>query len=196
MQEHIRKTLKYYKITLASISPRRRELIKSIAGVEPEFSESGAEEKYDESEPVENIVTHLAEIKAQDVFKKKGGIVLGADTLVSINGRILGKPRNFAEAEQFFKMLCGKTHEVTTGICFMSEEKKIAEYEKTYVTFNAFDGEIVYTYINSGKPFDKAGGYGIQDDELKPLIKSVEGDITNVIGLPVALTEKTLKENF
>ncbi len=196
MQELIRKTLKSYKIILASNSPRRKELIGRIKNLQVEIVPSEADENADKTCAVEEKVMNLAYTKALDVFKKRGGIVLGADTLVSAGRQILGKPENKKDALKMFEMLCGKTHQVTTGICFISETKIIKKFEKTYVTFGAFNEELVYNYINTGKPFDKAGGYGIQDEELKPLIAAIDGELSNVIGLPLALTEKTLKENF
>ena len=197
LQGRTRRILKYSEIILASASPRRRELVKKIDGfsftVEPSF----AKENYGSLSLPEDITMFLAAKKAQEVFERRGGLVLGADTVVATeDGKILGKPENFEQAEEMFRLLCGKTHTVVTGICLYSKEKKITKFEKTYVTFGAFNAEIVYNYIKSGNAYDKAGGYGIQDESLKPLIKRVDGDFDNVIGLPVRLVKEILKENF
>lgn len=138
----------------------------------------------------------LARIKAEDVLKTTGGVVIGADTVVAVDGKVLGKPIDAADAERMFRLLCGRTHEVVTGYCVASLQKNRSNFQKTYVTFGAFIDKIVYNYINSGAPFDKAGGYGLQDPQLASLITEVTGDKDNVIGLPVAALEKTLKEFF
>ncbi len=197
MRAHTRKTLKYSEIILASRSPRRRELVKKIDGFSFKAEPSFADESCGEDLSPEELTVLLAERKAAEVFLRVGGLVLGADTVVvAPNGEILGKPADAADAERMFRLLCGKTHGVVTGVCLMSERKKVAKFEKTYVTFGAFDEKIVYNYIKSGNAYDKAGGYGIQDVELKPLIERVDGDVDNVIGLPISLLQEMLKENF
>ncbi len=189
-----RKILKFCNVYLASASPRRAELIRKIPWLraavfpsdvtEPPFSGGNAAE----------YARSLATAKAFNVLGKTGGTVIGADTVVTIDGIVLGKPTDAVDAERMFRLLCGRTHEVITGYCVANEKKIIADYEKTYVTFRAFIDKIVYNYIKSGAPMDKAGGYGLQDSPLLPLIEEVRGDRDNVIGLPVAALEKTLKE--
>ncbi len=197
MPARTRKILKYSEIILASNSPRRRELVKKIDGFSFTAKPSFADEDYGELTAAEDVTVFLAEKKAAEVFSRFGGLVLGADTVVvSPSGEILGKPKDEKQAENMFEMLCGGTHSVVTGVCLMSKAKKISKFEKTYVTFGAFDGKIVYNYIKSGNAYDKAGGYGIQDAELRPLIKRVDGDLDNVIGLPVSLVKEMLKESF
>jgi septum formation protein len=168
----------------------------------------GCPEILKDGEPPADAVMRLAELKAESVYSRlvsmgaaeadeNGGIlVLGADTLVFLDGAPLGKPRDRADAAATLKSLCGRVHEVYTGVCFVFAGKKLKIYEKTYVAFGAFDDKIVYNYIESGKPFDKAGGYGVQDAEIRPLIKGIDGDADNVIGLPVAAVLKILKEKF
>ena len=189
--------MKYSEIILASCSPRRRELVQKIDGFTFTAEPSFTVETYGDLTNAEDITVLLAERKAAEVFARKGGLVLGADTVVvAPDGEILGKPNAFAEAEKFFRLLCGNTHSVVTGVCLLCKEKKIMKFEKTYVTFGAFDEKIVYNYIKSGNAYDKAGGYGIQDAELSPLIERVDGDLDNVIGLPVGLLKEILKESF
>lgn len=181
------------KIILASASPRRVELIKKLGYVQAETRPSGATERTDKKVP-EEIVVELAELKATSV--KATVPVLGADTVVSADGRILGKPRTKDEAYDMFRFLCGRTHAVYTGVCITDGKRTVSGYEKTLVRFAPYDEKIVSAYIASGKPFDKAGGYGIQDKELAPILDGIDGDYDNVVGLPVGLVDKLLRENF
>jgi septum formation protein len=181
-------------LTLASASPRRASILSRIRGLRFTVVPSDIDESADFSLPPDKIVEELAERKAADVFKKTGGAVLGADTLVFIDGRALGKPCGDAEAEEFFRLLCGRTHEVHTGICLKTAERTVKKSEKTLVTFSAFNEKIVYNYIRSGLYRGKAGGYGIQDARLTPLIERVDGSVTNVMGLPLGLVKAALKE--
>lgn len=183
------------KITLASASPRRKELIKKIEGLTVEICPSGADENVAERNP-EKLASRLAELKAQSVFDERGGIVVGADTIVAVDDRVLGKPKSESEAYEFFRLLCGRTHKVITGVAVISERAKAVDCEVTTVTFAPYDENTVSAYIKTGSPFDKAGGYGIQDEGMKPIVTAVEGDLDNVIGLPVKKLAKILEENF
>ncbi|MCH5164434.1 MAG: septum formation protein Maf [Clostridiales bacterium] len=181
------------RLILASASPRRKELIKKIDGLQVEIVPSGAEEKTNCTDPI-SYATALASLKAQEVYNRTGGVVLGADTVVVLDGEILGKPRTAAEADEMFHRLCGRTHEVVTGLCIIGEGHKVTDAEVSYVTFGEYDANIIEAYIGSGAPFDKAGGYGIQDEALSPIVKNVKGDLDNIIGLPVQKVEKLLKQ--
>lgn len=183
------------KVILASASPRRRELIKKLAWVDAEIFPSHADENESADTPVALAET-LARKKAECVFAVRGGVVIGADTVVYVSGRVLGKPSSADEAREFFRLMCGKTHEVITGLAVVSSEKKVVTHEITRVTVGEYDRERVERYIASGAPFDKAGGYGAQDEIIRPMIKSIDGGLDNVIGLPVELLRKTLEENF
>ncbi len=179
---------------LASASPRRAELIGKIPWLSATVFPSHVQEPpYGGGDP-SVYARDLAVRKATDVLARVEGIVIGADTIVTIDGRVLGKPADTAEAEAMLRLLCGRTHAVITGYCVASRAKIVENSVKTYVTFRAFDEKIVYNYIRSGSPLDKAGGYGLQDPLLAPLIADVTGDRDNVIGLPVAALKKTLKE--
>ena len=135
-----------------------------------------------------------AERKADWVFEKTGGVVLGADTVVALPGEVFGKPKDERDAERMLRSLCGKTHTVITGFCIRSKERKVVSHEETRVTFRAYDEKVVRAYIQSGAPMDKAGAYGLQDPLLLPLIAAVEGDEDNVIGLPVRAIGEAFKE--
>ncbi len=184
------------KITLASASPRRRELIAKIKNLTVEILPSGADESLVKASSPRKLAENLAYVKAQSVFDKHGGIVLGADTIVTIDGKVLGKPKNEAEACEFLRLLSGRTHEVITGIAIMNSDKMIIGSEVTRVTFRKITEHEIIDYVLHGSPMDKAGGYGIQDAEVMAFTESIDGDKDNVIGLPVARVEKILEENF
>lgn len=179
------------KIILASASPRRKELLKLVVkdfGIIPAVGE----ERADKTASPEQIVCALAQRKCGEVFEKEPDCtVIGCDTIVYFKGAVLGKPKSRKEAEQTLKELSGNTHSVYTGVCVRSSEKCLTEYERTEVTFNELSDEFIKNYVNGGSPMDKAGCYGIQDDGV---VKSYDGSYTNVVGLPVGLVEKMLKE--
>lgn len=182
-------------VILASASPRRVELIKKIEGLTVTVVPSNAKEEADTTDPYTYVKT-LAYLKANDVFKKTKAKVIGADTVVVDGSKILGKPKDEADAVRMIKSLCGKTHKVLTGVCLIKESGEYAcSVTETSVEFNAFNQETVESYVATGSPMDKAGAYGIQDKELAPLVKSVCGDIDNVIGFPVQ-TVKNMIESF
>lgn len=181
------------RLILASASPRRKELIKKIDDLTVEIVPSLADEHTTATSPVE-YATDLAELKAKDVFFKRGGVVLGADTVVAVEGKILGKPKDAEQAFEMFRLLCGKTHSVITGICIVSDELTIKDAEISLVTFGEFDYDRVAEYVGTGSPFDKAGGYGIQDEQVKAMVTSIEGDFDNIVGLPTKKIENLLKQ--
>ncbi len=183
------------QVTLASKSPRRRQLIAKIPFLEVKIVVSNEEEKSIFTRP-EELTIDLAKQKATAVRKIVGGVVIGADTVVSVDGKILGKPKSEEEAKAFFRQLCGRSHEVYTGIAVISDKREETVAVKTEVIFNDYDSDIVDEYVKSGAPFDKAGGYGIQDEKLAPLIAGVKGDLDNVIGLPVSALKTILEEKF
>lgn len=191
-----RKILKYFDVVLASASPRRAELIRKIPWLRATvFPSLAPERRYAGGDPARYAV-ETARQKAADVLSRTGGTVIGADTVVAADGLVLGKPTDERDAERMFRLLCGRTHEVVTGYCVAREDKIAENAVKTYVTFGDFRPEIVYAYIRTGASMDKAGGYGLQDRLLAPLIQKVEGDRDNVVGLPVAALRKTLEEFF
>lgn len=180
-------------IILASASPRRRELLQ-LAGVSFAVDVADADESLEEGISPDNAVKKLAEIKAEAVFEKHpDSIIIGADTVVAIDGKILGKPKNYDEASEMLNALSGKKHFVFTGVCIMSKEKTAVFCQKTAVEFYTLSQSEIDEYISSGDCFDKAGGYGIQTNGCI-LVKGIEGDYFNVVGLPVAETVRALKE--
>ena len=169
-------------IILASESPRRKELIKKIT---KEFTVIPA--NIDESVlhiPACDLPGELSKLKAYDVFAKyPNDKVLACDTVVIIDGQILGKPHSKEEASKMLHQLSGRKHVVISGYTIISKEKEVTRTVRTYVYFNKLSDELIDKYIATGSPMDKAGAYGIQDQEFD-LVNHIEGSFDNVIGLP------------
>ncbi len=188
------------KIILASASPRRKELLKFIVQ-EFEIIESKADEKLKEDLSPEEQATYLASIKAKEVYKNTEGdrIVIGADTIVTKNAKIYGKPKSKEHAKQMIKELIDGdgVHSVITGLCIIVE--KNGKYEE-YNTFdevkvflkNIIDEEIE-RWIDTGKAMDKAGAYGIQN-EFGVFVDKIDGNYTTVVGLPIHKVYEIIKK--
>lgn len=178
-------------VILASASPRRKELLTQIF---PHFEIIPAlgQERADKTLPPKDFVAVLAAQKCDEVFSSHPDcLVIGCDTIVVFNGKILGKPKDAQDAEKTLKALSGKTHQVMTGVCIRTPQKKLVKVDVTEVTFNDLSQEFIKSYVDSGSPLDKAGSYGIQD---KGVVKSYTGSYTNVVGLPVELIKTMVKE--
>lgn len=184
------------KFVLASKSPRRKEILKGI-GVDFRVSASDAEENIDKKLEPFMYVQELAMIKAAAAKKEKAEYIIAADTIVYFNGKIMGKPHTEEEAFRMLEALSGNTHSVYTGICVCDPKSGVSatDYEKTDVTFNKLTHDEIKKYIESGEPFDKAGGYGIQGKGAL-LVEKISGDYFNVVGLPAAKLNKLLKKEF
>ena len=199
------------KIILGSASPRRRKLLAQI-GAEFEIRVSEKEEIYHSEKP-EEIVCELALMKAENVAselseaERAGAVVLGADTVVVLDGKILGKPSYEEEAARMLSALQGRSHEVYTGVAVLEYaesgeeavsggwklEKKENYAVETRVYVNPMTEQEIREYIATGDPMDKAGAYGIQG-RFAAYIDRIEGDYYNVVGLPVSRVYRTLKE--
>lgn len=185
------------KVWLASASPRRKELLSQI-DVTFEVLPSEAEENITSTEPGE-VVKELSSLKCREVFERIDGekIVIGADTVVAAEGKILGKPKDENDAFEMISMLQGNTHQVYTGVTVMilEEGKEIIRsfYEKTDVEFYPMTDEEIRVYIETKEPMDKAGAYGIQG-KAAAYISRINGDYNNVVGLPVAALYQNVKE--
>lgn len=182
------------KLILASASPRRKELVKQLNFVEPEFVASDFDEKSVVSMMPEIYAASVAAGKAYNVFKQRKIPTLGVDTVVVVDNRILGKPDSEDEAKRMLRTLSGRTHIVISGFCLISYDKTIIDCEKTKITFDRFDDEFIEKYIRSGSCFDKAGAYGIQDEMIKSVTLKIDGDYNNVVGLPLERLKKILLE--
>lgn len=174
------------KIILASTSPRRKELLEKY-NLNPIVVKSCAEEKLRPDEGPEQIVMSLAFEKVNSISHiYANDIIIGADTIVVYENKILGKPKDEDDAYRILKTLSGKEHEVLTGICIINPEKniKVVDYERTIVKFRKLDDEKIRDYIKTGEPLDKAGAYGIQGYGAI-LVDGIQGCYTNVVGLPL-----------
>lgn len=184
-----------YKIILASGSPRRKEILEQV-GVKFTVKVSEQEERITKTKP-EEIVMELAAVKAREVALKAAGksIVIGADTMVAIDGQVLGKPKNASEARGMLQMLQGNRHQVYTGVSIVIKEetkegqneinKEINFVERSDVWVYPMKRAQIDNYIASGEPFDKAGSYGIQG-RFAIHIEKITGDYYNIVGFPVA----------
>jgi septum formation protein len=183
------------RLILASNSPRRRELLQN-AGFQFDVRPSGIEETWLPGESPEEFARRLARDKALDVASQSepGCLVLGADTVVAINGEILEKPVDAADAISMLRTLSGRTHRVITGVCFVRTPESVLAWthETTSVTFRNLTDDEIASYVESGEPFDKAGGYAIQGLASR-FIPRIEGCYFNVVGLPIPLVYEIVK---
>jgi len=173
------------KIILASQSPRRKELLAGM-GLEFEAIPSNFDEKLDDSRAPEIVAIELATGKASQVAEQYPDcIVIGSDTIVTINGNQLEKPHDKAEAYNMLERLSGTHNEVTTAIAVICKTEKLllTDVDTTRVFFNPYNEEVIRTYVESGDTVDKAGAYGIQSGAA-PLINHIEGYYDTVVGLP------------
>ena len=191
-----------HKIILASQSPRRRELLEAIGmNFEVIVSEVDETSISKENIPVGIYVQELALMKAAAVAKKvlkdKEAIIISADTIVTLNGKILGKPKDENDAFKMLSMLSGREHEVYTGYCVMriKDGYTICNNVKTTVSFKQLTEEKIKRYIKTGEPMDKAGAYGIQGIG-GVLIDKIDGDYANVVGIPISALADTLENEF
>lgn len=174
------------KIILASTSPRRHELLAQ-AGVKFEILAPGVEEIDPPGLSTQEIVLHHALSKAQTVSAlHPHAVVIGADTLVALDGRVFGKPRDMEHARHMLAQLQGRTHSVFTGVVVLREDPRLhkAFVTETRVTFHALDAAAIDTYLSKIEPLDKAGAYAAQDHG-RDIIASIDGFESNVIGLPI-----------
>ena len=196
------------KIILASQSPRRIQLLQQI-GIDAEVRPSHLEECIHSSDPAE-VVRELALQKAGDIAAQyipagengashteenlpiKGPVVIGADTVVAVDGKILGKPKDHEEAYEMIRMIAGRKHQVFTGVAVVHDGKAESFVEKTDVHVYEMSDAEIRAYADSEEPMDKAGAYGIQGAFGK-FIRGIEGDYNTVVGLPVAHLYQVLK---
>lgn len=179
-------------LILASSSPRRKELLENLH-LTFEVSCSDVDESFNPEQTPGEIVMELSNRKAQAVGKKHpGSYVLGADTVVVLDGMILGKPQDRAEAFAMLKALSGRTHAVYTGVSIIAHGSENNFYVKTDVVFWELTDDEINAYIHTGEPFDKAGAYGIQG-QGSILVKEISGDYFSVVGLPVSKTVRELR---
>ena len=182
-------------IILASSSPRRRRLMLE-AGFNFEIIVSDSEEICDKFMIPWDLTVQNAQIKASPIAQiNQEKIVIGADTVVSLDNEIFGKPSNMEEAVKMLARLSGRTHIVTTGVCIIQKEKNETFYVNTEVTFKPLSGKEISQYVKVINPLDKAGAYAAQDHgEL--IIEKYSGSFTNVVGLPMSEVKEALAHSF
>lgn len=178
-------------LILASQSPRRKELLRLII---TDFVVIPA--NIDEDVVVKvpsDLAKEISKMKAYEIFKNHTSeTVLAVDTIVVIDGKVLGKPGSKTEARRMLEALSGRKHHVISGYTLLSAEREINANTVTEVYFNKLSDETIEKYIETGSPFDKAGGYGIQDEEFE-LVHHINGSYYNVMGLPVEDLKKYIK---
>ena len=189
------------KLILASQSPRRHELLKNV-GYDFDVLTVKVSEILKENLNLAEQIMAVAETKGVSVaqsgklLKNKNYLIFSADTLVILEGQVMGKPKNLQEAEKFIRRLSGRTHSVITGICFLlyPSLQSFKYCEESKVTFRDLSEDEIKNYASTKEGLDKAGGYAIQE-KGSALVKEVQGSLTNIIGLPMELFEKVMKEN-
>lgn len=187
------------KLVLASASPRRKELLE-LVGAKFDIIAGNIEEVIDESLPLTQKIEKLALQKAEAVAQNLYGdfVVIGADTIVELDGEILGKPQNIDDAKRMIRNLSGKSHNVITAIALIptnTKYKVITTHQVTPVKFKELSEKEIENYVSYGESMDKAGAYAVQGFGVL-IIEGVYGCYTNVVGLPIPLLNKTLQENF
>jgi septum formation protein len=190
-------------LVLASASPRRQELLRN-ASIPFEVQPTNIPEVPQPGEAPRAFAERMAREKALAVFRLlPNDFVLGADTIVIVDAEILGKPRDRADAVRMLRLLSGRKHQVTTGVCLLGlrprdEKGKIGfedvKSETTLVTMDPLGEDDIHGYVSTGEPMDKAGAYAIQGRASR-WISRIEGDYFNVVGLPVSLVYKMLREH-
>lgn len=181
-------------IVLASASPRRRELLEMLGVKELRVIPAVGEEVITDGMLPSAAVCSLSLAKAEEVSKlcKKDDVVIGADTIVSLDGEILGKPTDENDAFRMLTALSGRTHNVFTGVTVIKGTTIITEYERTLVRFRELSEREIHAYIATGEPLDKAGSYGAQGVGAL-FTESIEGDFFAVMGLPLCRLSKMLE---
>ncbi len=183
------------KIILASASPRRREILKET-GLRFRVEESGYDEDLNLKMRPRDLALFLSREKARSVAgRHRNALIIAADTFIVFRGKVLGKPHNAEEAMRMLTELSGGVHTVITGFTVFDTEtgKEISRYAETKVHFRKLTREEIKSYVRTGEPLDKAGGYAIQGLG-RALVERIEGDFYNVVGLPLGMLVECLKK--
>jgi septum formation protein len=180
------------KFILASSSPRRKELLTQI-GLDFKVCPSKIVEEEIAAETPGQLVEKLSYIKAKEVASRREGIIIGADTVVSLDKEVLEKPATKEEAEQMLTALSGEQHQVITGITIIKDEESVTDFRRTEVKFNPLTSREIRQYIETGEPMDKAGSYGIQGKGAL-FVEEIKGCFYNVMGLSLVELRKMLSQ--
>jgi len=183
-----------YEIILASKSPRRKQLLGDL-GLKFKVKSMDIPEDIPDGMGMTEVPVYLAELKAKAFLPhlKENQLVITADTIVWLNGKVLNKPVDYADGFRMLKALSGEKHQVLTGICLLTTEKKVSFYASTDVWFKQLSDEEINYYLENYRPYDKAGAYGIQEWIGYIGIHHIEGSFFNVMGLPVQSLYEHLK---
>lgn len=183
-------------IILASSSPRRKRLLEQT-GLKFTIDPSDFDESTVITRNPHEMVKQLSFEKAREVSKRHpNSIIIGADTTVFCEGQILEKPKDVEDAKRMLKMLSNNTHSVITGITIIDTKmnQEIIESYESHVTFKKLKEKDIDAYIETDEPFDKAGGYAVQEGLSKEFVKELDGDYTNTVGLPIIHLKKILRQ--
>ena len=186
--------IEQYEIILASKSPRRQQLLSDL-GLKFRVQSMDIPEVFPDGMGMTEVPVYLAELKASAFLPqlKANQLVITADTIVWLEGRVLNKPDDYADGFRMLSDLSGKKHQVITGVCFLSTEKRVSFYALTDVWFKELSDEEIHYYLEHYRPYDKAGAYGIQEWIGHIGIYRIEGSFFNVMGLPVQALYEHLK---
>ncbi|MDD2298804.1 MAG: Maf-like protein [Fermentimonas sp.] len=185
-----------YRIVLASNSPRRKELLSGI-DVKYEFRMlPDIDESYPETISADEVAEYLAEKKASAYLPelKEDELLITADTIVLLDGMVIGKPVDEADAIRMLQLLSDRTHRVITGVCLASKKKQVVFSDTAHVTFGKLNDEEIKYYVSNYRPYDKAGAYGVQEWIGYVAVERIEGSYFNVMGLPIFKVYKELKQ--
>lgn len=188
------------KIILASQSARRRDILENL-GVQFEIKVSSVDESMDPALSAGENTSAVSLRKAEAVEKELGvcpeddTLIIASDTVVVCDGVILGKPKDKTHATSMMRMLSGRRHSVISGIAVIYRGKRVSAYEETEVEFRTLTDSEIEAYVSTDEPYDKAGGYGIQD-KAAVFVRGIHGDYLNVVGLPVYRLCRILKKEF
>ena len=187
--------LEQYDIILASKSPRRQQLLSDLE-LKFRVQPMDTPEDFPEGLGMTEVPVFLAELKAEAFrpFLKDNQLVITADTIVWLDGQVMNKPTGYADGFRMLKDLSGKKHQVLTGVCLLSSQKKVSFYASTDVWFKQLSDEEIHYYLEKFQPYDKAGAYGIQEWIGYIGIHHIEGSFFNVMGLPVQSLYEHLKD--
>lgn len=187
--------MKNYNLILASNSPRRQAMLKEL-GLSFRIQTKDIDESFEATLPPEEVPVMLAKRKANAFLAdlQVNEVLLTADTVVICEGQILNKPENFEHAVAMLALLSGKKHEVVTAFCLTSTEKQVCIADKTAVYFRKLTTEEIAHYVDTYKPYDKAGSYGVQEWIGMTGITRIDGSYFTVVGLPIHLVYKALQE--
>ena len=181
------------KLLLASQSPRRKELLSAL-GYDFNVVPVDCDETYPENLNTEDIAGFLSELKAKAFrLPQEDEVLLAADTIVALDGEVLGKPKNKEEAHQMLKKLSGRTHQVYTAISLRTKDSLTTKTDVAEVEFDSLSHQEINFYINTFKPFDKAGAYGIQEWIGMAKIKKIKGSFYTIMGLPTHVLHHLLE---